>query len=769
MITARPKNSIHLLRGCSAVLLVTVLTTISAAAQTVIPPKDDAPRLEEQAVPAREPRAPMRVTESVTVVATGTAEQVRNSPVPVTVVGTGEIQRQLMSDTKDLVRWIPGVYVANDSTRYGLNGFNIRGIGGNRVQTQVDGVRTAEQFDFGPVSVTQYALDLEALKSVEVVRSAGSALYGSDALGGVVSYLTKDPGDYLAESGRSTYVGGKVGYDGRRAEFGGTLAAAIESGRFQVSLFGARRDGTEVSNKGTVETESSTRTAPNPQQRRATNVLGKVVYRIGEGNDLKLSGEWFDGRTKTEVYSSQGTTTAGASRTTVSGVRGDDQQERFRIGLEQNWRLSSALVDEIAWHASFQKDQTEQDQYENRLTVSPTATTQILRSGLVTWDQQGSNANFRLKKKLGNGGFSQTLTLGGAWAQDDFDMLRNRMDVNGSTGALAPSFPLVYPTKYFPKSISTSLGLFFQDEISISDGLVRVTPGIRWDRYALDADENDATYLSGNAGIEPPVDMNDSALSPRVGLVVRITKPLSAYAQYAEGFRAPAYSNVNNGFTNVASGYTTLPNPGLRPEYSHNLELGLRTTLSGIEGSIGVFDNRYEDFIEIVSTGVNPSTGLLEFQAQNVTSARIRGVEAAVSAWLGRWSARATYAYIDGENSDTAQPLNSIPPNRLVLGVGWSSRTGRAGAEVAGTIVAARGAIDATSVAQFRPPAYAVVDLTAFYDLTDALSVQAGVLNLLDEKYWTWSDVQGVSASSPVLDRYTSPGRSMSLALRWRM
>jgi outer membrane receptor protein involved in Fe transport len=52
--------------------------------------------------------------------------------------------------------------------------------------TQVDGVETSEQFDFGPFNVHQFTLDLDTLKTAEIVRSSGSSLYGSGALGGVV-------------------------------------------------------------------------------------------------------------------------------------------------------------------------------------------------------------------------------------------------------------------------------------------------------------------------------------------------------------------------------------------------------------------------------------------------------------------------------------------------------------------------------------------------------------------------------------------------------
>ena len=79
-----------------------------------------------------------------------------------------------------------GVDVEGDPTRLGTSGFTIcgiggRGIGGKRVLTEIDGVPTAEHFDFGPFSIFQLDLDVDTLESVEIVRSAGSALYSSDA------------------------------------------------------------------------------------------------------------------------------------------------------------------------------------------------------------------------------------------------------------------------------------------------------------------------------------------------------------------------------------------------------------------------------------------------------------------------------------------------------------------------------------------------------------------------------------------------------------
>ena len=82
---------------------------------------------------------------------------VKETPGTVSVIDAETIERRLIENIADLVKFEPGVYIETNLTRIGLNGFNIRGIGGNRVMTQVDGVETSEQFDFGPFNVHQFA------------------------------------------------------------------------------------------------------------------------------------------------------------------------------------------------------------------------------------------------------------------------------------------------------------------------------------------------------------------------------------------------------------------------------------------------------------------------------------------------------------------------------------------------------------------------------------------------------------------------------------
>ena len=89
--------------------------------------------------------------------------------------------------------------------RGGFTNYVIRGIGGNRVVIMSDGVRVPDfpGSNAGAGNYTRDFVDLEIVKQVEIVRGPASALYGSDALGGVVAYTTKDPTDFSSPAART--------------------------------------------------------------------------------------------------------------------------------------------------------------------------------------------------------------------------------------------------------------------------------------------------------------------------------------------------------------------------------------------------------------------------------------------------------------------------------------------------------------------------------------------------------------------------------------
>lgn len=138
--------------------------------------------------------------ESITVVATRTEHDLNKVPAPVSVIPAEQIERELCSSIADLIRYEPGVSVSGTGSRWGLAGFTIRGIGGNRVLIVVDGVRVPDEFSFGPfLSSRRDFVDVDNLSKVEILRGPISVVHGSDALGGVVAFTSKRITEHFRE------------------------------------------------------------------------------------------------------------------------------------------------------------------------------------------------------------------------------------------------------------------------------------------------------------------------------------------------------------------------------------------------------------------------------------------------------------------------------------------------------------------------------------------------------------------------------------------
>ena len=711
---------------------------------------------------------PLTFLDAVTVTATLSPAPVQDTPGMVSIIDDEAIEERLVQDFADLVKYEPGVYVENNVTRLGLNGFNIRGIGGNRVLTQVDGVQTAEQFAFGPFSIHQAGLDVDALKSVEIVRSANSALYGSDALGGVVSLFTKDPADYLG--GRRFHLGAKTTWDGRADEVNAQVALAAGTERIQGSLFASVNRGHEIGNQGTVAATDDTRTVPNPQDVAGSQLLAKLVATPSPGNVLRTTAEVHDTRVETEWFSDRASIALGSLRYDTLDSDALDTQNRLRVSLDHT--LAGRGLDHVFWRLHGQANDTSQVIDRERLTLVDGALAPTLRHGTLHYEQVGYGGSLQIQEHVAGPRDGVLLTAGGSFTSDGFDILRDRTETRAGSGEAIPT-DLIFPTKYFPASSVAEAGAYLQAELLL--GRVTLVPGVRYDRFTLDADQHDPVYL---AGLNPEaVDFGDAALSPKVGGTLRLNGTLTLHGQYAAGFRAPPYSAINTGFTSLRGGYTTLPNPDLRAERSDNLELGMRAGFDRASIGATVFSNWYDGFIELKSLGANPASRLLEFRSENLEAARITGLELRAEARLGAGvTLRGSYARIAGVEivQDAATPalaestpLGSVAPNEGVIGLRYARPSGHWGQELSVRLVeSAAGRHDED---WFAPDGYAVIDLVGFLSPAESLTLRFGLLNLTDAKYFEWWNVRGRNANDPVIDRYSSPGLSFvgSLGYDW--
>ncbi|UUZ68850.1 TonB-dependent receptor [Polaromonas sp. P2-4] len=320
-----------------------------------------------------------------------------------------------------------------------------------------------------------------------------------------------------------------------------------------------------------------------------------------------------------------------------------------------------------------------------------------------------------------------------------------------------------FPLKRFPDTKETSSALYVQDEF-ISNSW-SITPGVRLDQFKLAASQ---------AGfVAPAASLSGSAVSPKLGVLYRATPEWSVFGNYASGFRAPNASQLNGFFENVTQFYKTISNPNLKPEKSKNFEVGVRGRLDRLSLDVaaftGKFNNLIEDSVTVGGAGVvgNPTV----FQSINVGNATISGFEVKGNMdWGqvagGRLTTPFSYGQTRGKDKTTGRPLNSIDPAKLHVGVkyetaAWDVRldASRHSAKKSGDVFVAAPAT------QFLVPAATTLDLSGQWRISKKLRVNAGIANLTDKKYWNWSDVRGLAATSLVADAYTQPGRHFNVSL----
>jgi hemoglobin/transferrin/lactoferrin receptor protein len=717
------------------------------------------------AQPNRDP--PASSVETVVVTATRTERDLDAVPATVTVKTAEDIERELARDIRDLVRYEPGVSVGGTGDRFGLGGFSIRGIGGNRVLTMIDGVRVADAYSFGPfLSANRDYVDVDGLKAVEIVRGPGSALYGSDALGGVVAYRTKEARDYLARS--PFYAGFKTGYSSVDDGTVGTVTLAGGSDRLTGLLLATRRNAHETENFGGVDSLGTARELPDPQDIESDSALLKLGFHPSERHALTLSADLLDSNTRSRVLSDYDTF-VGTIRTLSSDA--DDTAERERLSLDYVFTGMGDGIDFVRAQAYSQTSEQLQTTLQERL--SPTGTrTRRRRDSYFEQDIDG--LAFQVDNALGNAG-RHYLVAGAEYWTTDSASLRAGGSVNVATGAATTDG---LPTRDFPPTKVDQYGVYIQDEIALLDGRLALTPSLRLDSFDASA-AGDSIYFAGNPGQPAPADFDDSEVSPRLGALYRFGDRYALYAQYSEGFKAPPYDDVNVGFTNLVGGYKTISNPDLESERSRNVELGLR--VNGDFGRVAVvaFKNRYDDFIESLLTapqfaatgGIDPADGLRTFQSQNLEGVEIEGLELSGNLELSdRLGLRLALAYAEGTDEATGQPLDSIDPLKAVAGLRFTAPSERWGGELVLTAVAAKDPADISGT-RYATSGYGIVDLLAHYRFGERVRLNLGLFNLGDKRYIAWADTAAIGFSAatqtyPELNRFTHPGLNAGLSVR---
>lgn len=727
--------------------------------------------------------------QQMTVSATRSAQDVTRVPSTVTVQSREQLDRQNVNTIQELVRYEPGVSVAGTGQRSGLNGYNIRGIDGERILTQVDGVSIPDSFFYGPYAQTQRNyVDPEIVKRVEILRGPASVLYGSNAIGGAVSYFTLDPQDII-KPGKDLGARLKTGYSSTDDSWLTSATVAGRSGDFDGLLHLSQRNGHESESYGSHGGTGLGRTQANPEDVRTTNVLAKLGWNYADDARLGLTYERYkDDRDQNILSAVGGPFTNGTGLGMYKSRQGNDTITRERFGINHAFSLDSVLADHLKWSLNYQVAKTDQRTEEVYFPFSRT----VLRTRDTTYKDRQWVFDAQVDKAFSIGASDHLLTYGTTLKHEQVTGARSGTGTCLAVGGACRSIGQVSTSDAqalvsdFPDPTVNTYSLFVQDEIRWNDWTF--LPGARYD-YTRMQPKFTEQFLRGIQGSgTAPASLDDAdkkwhRVSPKFGMTYAFNDHYTWYGQYAEGFRTPTAKSMYGRFENPTLGYSVQGNPGLEPEKSKSYETGLRGNFDAGNFDVAVFYNKYRDFID--EDAVQSANLETTFQANNIKRATIKGAEVKGRVNLDHFGApqglytQGSIAYAHGRNDDNGQPLNSVNPLTGVFGLGYEQAN--YGGLLSWTLVKRKTRVDDTTFfapdgqsSQFRTPGYGVLDLSGFYKVTDDVTVNAGLYNLTDKKYWQWDSVRGYDGQGEAgvtqpanLDRLTMPGRNFAINVVW--
>ena len=723
------------------------------------------PQQEAQAAPVMNARAqigaaPVQSLDTLTITASKTQERAIDALAPVSVVTLDQIQGLQPNRLSDIFYNVPGVSFqerGDDPSTV----INIRGLQDfGRVAVVVDGARQNYQRT-GHNANGSFFLDPELIGSVDVVRGPTANVYGSGAIGGVVSFRTKDINDVVRPGERwgvdMTGSGGTNSARGLGSVFGGVRVDP------NLDIFGGAvyrtqgnykdGNGTEIGNTGND----------------IAAALMKLTVRPAEGHEVKLGGVFQDYQYSIGQFN-RGPVATAAQRALFQGSSVYASTAKNTMGTV-SWKYSKPEDMLFDWNASFYGNRTENDQLK---TAHLSSTPSVFCGGGFGNNVSGCVGDRRsyLIDTVGTDVYNTTRFNVGDWrnaATYGFDVFQDKVrtsDNRGNSNITTPG------------GERTVSGGFFQLKNNYSTWL-EVVSAVRYDRYDLDS----RTVSTGG-----------DRFSPKITVGVTPVAGFTPYVSYAEGYRAPSITETLIAGEHATGGgppffpcpggtvglFCFLPNPNLQPEVGKNKEVGINLKYDNIfnagdsfRGKINVFRNDITDFIDLVGSTPIPSIlfptpGLFSqfFQFQNIAQARIEGLEVETLYDAGLWYVGVAGHLIQGKNVATNVGLATITPRKL-------STTG-------GVRLLDRRLILAAQWASFGPnnnvPAgflpstgYDLINLYLTWNATKDITFTASIDNLLNQYYRPYaipgSSTDGTTQND-VLWSSPGPGRVYKAGLK---
>lgn len=619
------------------------------------------------------PYIPQR--EEVVVTALRYPEPSTEIPAASSVVSAETVQKKMAPNVAEALDNLTGV------TQLGSGGFSlvpsIRGLARRRVLLMVDNARLSSDRRTGP---SASFISPEDIGRIEVLRSPSSVFYGSDAIGGVVHILTRDPGSGATLQGR---VNARFGTINQGKGAGLSLAGGPQSLGYYLSF-----QGVDAEDYRSPEAEIL------QSRYTQTSLLGKIQHRtdkrdisgsflLARGRDIGKPNP--DGPAKPTWYPQE------------------DQNLLQLHWLEKKVWGEGDLSFHVFANPSFLETRT--DSVPSYKTKEAYAKTESTDFGAQMSFARMMASHFRL-------------TAGLDWYGRAGADAVNKEELFNPQGEVIKTFE-EHP---YTGGERRDFGFFISGDYNGVPGLDLVA-GLRWDSLRSWANPGGGAEVSR---------YDDRALTGFAAASVKLADKLVFFANASRAFRAPDLNELfYSGIT--GRGYI-IANPNLIAESSFSLDSGLkfidRRLFIGLYG----FSYQIKDMIERYLVAARTYT------YENIEEGRIQGLELEWEyfPWTGL-SLFGNLAGLNGKSLKTGAPLNDIPAQRLHLG--GRAWVGRVSLELEGTWNAEK---SDPGPAEISIPSSRYVDFQVSYFSGQAFQLYFLVSNVFNELYLARPDPESV-------------------------
>ena len=602
--------------------------------------------------------------DDMVVTATKTEKKIAEAPGSITVIELEDMERKDIQTVDDALNSVPGVFIKRtkglmDSTA----SVNLRGFFGDKYTlVLLDGQPLNDAYTGG---VEWGSVSVDNIRRIEVVRGAASALYGGNAMGGVINIITKTPEEFEASASggygsnaTSRYrfsVGNRfmdkfsvrLGYEAQSTDgyVSTPVVGSVSSGTGTVAGGYAMADSSGESTRWVVGDKGE-----NGAQR--SNLNGKVSLSTSDTGELAFTAT--AGKNEYD-YDAPNSYMGTFGDSTTYAIAGTDSRYRFQpnsfisyTGIGKNETETYGLSYKESWGPVDMTFQGGTVQIDDRYT---------LESGSGTDDYYDSEGSMKITEN--ESWFTEirgdlhlrrahTLTLGTAYRTD-------KSDTNDYDIPFYRSYDGAGDSTFYAGGKSETWSLFAQEEWRISDPFT-LFAGLRYDTWKV------YDGASGEPGSEIQYASNEeSELSPKLALVWRALENTTIKTSVGHGFRPPTLYELYRTWTSYSTTYES--NPNLSPEKVWAYDVGVdqvffegRTRLS--------LSGYYNDIEDLIYYQVSGSTKT----RTNAGGARTYGIEAEASQklcdWLTLWG---NFTYTNAKITDN--PTDPASEGKQVTGI----------------------------------------------------------------------------------------------------